>query len=104
MPRSFEIRDRFGRNWGTFVANHDDGAEIHGRLSPGADFEKVLEVFARHDEAFDNGSTSLEGSADAIANLGAYLIDLETRHEYDVGGRIFVNRELLVSCELGRMR
>ena len=101
MNRSFTIRDRHGRTWGSFDVVSDKYGKIFGYLQPTEQFAEVRDVFLAHGRLLAQRTRAgADDSIDKIAKLGAYVVDNETGEVFDVRGEIFVDDRLLVGCAI----
>lgn len=100
MYKSFTVKDAANRTWGTFEVARSDHGEVHGYLKATPEFEQVRETFLEHERAFFDADCDTEMTGRKIVGLGAYLIDNESGARIDIGNVIFIDENLLVSCEL----
>jgi hypothetical protein len=99
VSRSFTIRDRHGRTWGSFGVMSEKYGKIFGYLEPTEQFAEVKAVFVQHARSVAQRSRdAADRSIDQIAELGAYVVDNETGEAFDLRGEIFVDEKLLVAC------
>jgi len=100
MRQVFSIKDKDNRTWGTFQVARSEHGEVHGYLKTEQDFEQVRELFLEHERAFSNPDSDTELTGKKIVELGAYLVDSSSGERIDISNIIFINEDLLVSCEL----
>lgn len=100
MPKSFTIKDKHGRLWGSFEVQREYAGKIHGYLSPSKEFDNVRSVFLDHETALSSESGDTETTSHAIVQLGAFLINNDTGKKIDIKNFVFINSNLLVTCEL----
>lgn len=99
MAKKYTIKDKEGRVWGEFEVLGEMEGSIYGYLSTTNDFDKVKQIFIEHDAAISGPNGDTDVTSKRIIDLGAYLVDGDTKEDVDIGNVIFVNEDLLVTCE-----
>lgn len=100
MYRSFTIKDKTNRTWGTFEVVRSHHGQVHGYLMAATEFDQVRHIFREHEKAFNDSDGDTDETAKKIVSLGAYLIDNESGARINIGNVIFINEAMLVTCEL----
>ncbi|GMQ88658.1 MAG: hypothetical protein BMS9Abin09_0088 [Gammaproteobacteria bacterium] len=100
MSKSYTIKDSSNRSWGSFDVIGEQHGKIYGYLVVTADYSKVKQIFTDHDEAISRPDGDTSKTTEKILALGAYLIDNESGEKIDIGHIIFINENLLVTCEI----
>lgn len=98
LHRTFDIKDRFGRTWGSFSVQKVFNGNIHGQLHPASDFDSVRQIFIEHERAVESGIGDTETTTAAIVDLGAYVTD--GCQKFSIGSIIFISSQLLVTCRI----
>lgn len=99
-PKLFSIKDKLTRNWGSFYVKGEKEGKIYGYLKPTKDFDEVRHIFNAHEKAFSDPDGDTTASGKAILDLGAYLVDDSSGNSFEINKIIFINENLLVTCEL----
>lgn len=100
MSKSYTIKDSSNRAWGSFGVIGEQHGKIYGYLVATDDYPKVKQIFVDHDEAISRSDGDTSKTTEKILALGAYLVDNESGEKINIGGIIFINENLLVTCEL----
>lgn len=104
MYQSFTIKDKASRTWGTFEVVKSDHGKVHGYLNPTQEFEQIREIFLEHERTFFDTDSDTELTGRKIVDLGAYLVDNESGARIDIRNVIFINEDLLVTCDVITIR
>ncbi len=109
INRSFMIKDVFNRNWGTFTVKNTfvdyfGEEQIQGFLEPTSSFKEVSGIFLNHESQMSETGDAEKTNWKEIVDLGSYLVDNNSGECIDIGGVIFIGKNLLVTCGIKKNR
>lgn len=102
MNTKYIIKDKENRSFGSFEVLGSNDDSVYGYLEPTSIFSEIQHIFDEHEKELSIPNSTGDDTIKNILNLGTYLIDSKTGKKIDTRGIIFINKDLLVTCNISK--